>query len=123
MTSFVTPKEREYTLRRCEGTNPHLLSFLPAVGGGRFLRLINRIYIILHVKFCVVGKGEDGSSSPVCIHKRYFQGRGIAVIATNIVESYSSDEIFVGKNGKRESSSFARQRGWIYFEFRSGTNI
>ena len=76
LTSFVAPKGREYTLRRYDGSKPHLTSFFSAVGGGRFFRLISRLYIVLHVKPSIFSVLHGGSS--VCNFKSSFQGLGIA---------------------------------------------
>ena len=78
LTSFVTAKGSEYTLRRCARSKPHLRSFLSAVGAGRFSHLIIKLYIILHVRLSMDGVGEEGSNSPLCTFKSTFQGQGIA---------------------------------------------
>jgi len=54
---LVKRKGSGYTLRRSDESKPWSVSPFSAFGGGRFLRLIDRWYNVLHVRFSIVSGG------------------------------------------------------------------
>ena len=76
----MTLKGSEYTLHRCDGLKPQLMSFLSAVDGARFVRLMCNLYIVLHGILSASTAEEEISS--VCNCNSFILVRGIAEISS-----------------------------------------